>query len=85
LISLLFFIYNCLSLFDIYIYISIFLTETGIEFIDGILAFLLDNNEEEVLCEVERLKLGEWLADELISSVQQQKQCRTHINWFSML
>jgi len=40
--------------------------------IDGILVFLFDNNEEEVLCEVGRLKLGEWLADELISSVQQK-------------
>ncbi|KAE9539515.1 hypothetical protein AGLY_004767 [Aphis glycines] len=39
--------------------LSIELTETGIEFIDGILVFLFDNNEEEVLCEVGRLKLGD--------------------------
>lgn len=39
--------------------LSIELTETGIEFIDGILVFLFDNNEEEVLCEVGRLILGE--------------------------
>jgi len=35
------------------------LTEIGIEFIDGIRVFRLDSNEEEVLCEVRRLKLGE--------------------------
>lgn len=34
-------------------------TETGIELIDGIRVFRLDSNEEEVLCEVGRLKLGE--------------------------
>lgn len=70
-----FFICNCSNLINIYkyIHINIILTETGIEFIDGILVFLFDNNEEEVLCEVGRLKLGEWLADELISSVQQKK------------
>lgn len=34
-------------------------TETGMELIDGILVFRLDNNEEEVLWEVGRLKLGE--------------------------
>jgi len=51
------------------IYALILLTETGIELIDGILVLLFDNNEEEVLCEVGRLKLGERLADELISSV----------------
>lgn len=43
------------------------------ELIDGIRVFRLDNNEEEVLWEVGRLKLGEWLADELISSVENKK------------
>lgn len=44
------------------------LTDTGIELMEGILVFLLESNEEEVLCDVGRWKFGEWLLEELKSS-----------------
>jgi hypothetical protein len=53
------------------------------ELIDGIRVFRLDNNEEEVLWEVGRLKLGEWLTDELITSIENKKISK--INWHKLL
>lgn len=46
------------------------LTENGIVLIDGIRFFRLDNNEEEVLCEVGRFKLGDWFNCVLINSTK---------------